>query len=135
LSAASGGVVAILSEADIVIARQQGRSLAGRLGFSLTEATLVATAISELARNILLYAGRGTIALRPIDDRARRGILIVASDQGPGIADIRQVLAGGYSTSGGLGLGLCGVRGLMDDFDIVSEVGAGTTVTLRKWSH
>lgn len=132
---ATSDIVAILSEADIVTARQQGRTLAGRLGFSLTEATLVATSISELARNILLYAGSGTIVLRSIDDRTRRGILIIASDHGPGIVDMRQALAGGYSTSGGLGLGLCGVRGLVDDFDIVSEVGVGTTVTLKKWTH
>ena len=132
---ATSGLVAILSEADIVTARQQGRTLANRLGFSLTEATLVATVISELARNILLYAGSGTIVLQTIDDRTPCGILIVASDHGPGIADLRQALAGGYSTSGGLGLGLCGVRGLVDDFDIVSEMGAGTTVTLRKWIH
>ena len=132
---ATSGLVAILSEADIVTARQQGRTLAASLGFSLTEATLVATVISELARNILMYAGSGTIVLQTIDDRTPRGILIVASDHGPGIADVRQALAGGYSTSGGLGLGLCGVRGLVDDFDIVSEVGAGTTVTLRKWTH
>jgi serine/threonine-protein kinase RsbT len=132
---APSGVVAILSETDVVTARQQGRTLAARLGFSLTEATLVATAISELARNILLYAGSGTIVLQTIDDCPRRGILIVAADNGPGIADVRQALAGGYSTSGGLGLGLCGVRGLVDDFDIVSKVGAGTTVTLKKWIH
>jgi serine/threonine-protein kinase RsbT len=131
----TNGIVGILSEADIVTARQQGRTLAARLGFSLTESTLVATAISELARNILLYAGTGTIVLQSIDDAARRGILIVASDHGPGIVDVRQALAGGYSTSGGLGLGLCGVRGLVDDFDLVSDVGAGTTVTLRKWIH
>ena len=131
----TSGVVEILSETDVVTARQQGRTLAARLGFSLTEATLVATAISELARNILLYAGGGTIVLKTIDDPTQRGILIVASDHGPGIADVRQALAGGYSTSGGLGLGLCGVRGLVDDFDIVSEAGTGTTVTLRKWIH
>ena len=132
---APSNVVAILSETDVVTARQHGRTLAARLGFSLTEATLVATAISELARNILLYAGSGTIVLQTIDDRSPRGILIVASDRGPGIADVRQAVAGGYSTSGGLGLGLCGVRGLVDDFEIVSEVGTGTTVTLRKWTH
>ena len=102
---ATNGLVAILSEADIVTARQQGRTLAARLGFSLTEATLVATVISELARNILMYAGSGTIVLQTIDDRTPRGILIVASDHGPGIADVRLALSGGYSTSGGLGLG------------------------------
>lgn len=125
--------VAIASEADIVEARQQGRALASRLGFSATDATLVATVISELARNIVLYAKRGAIVLRPLEENGLRGILVVARDEGLGIADVQRVMMGGYSTSGGLGLGLCGVRRLVDEFDIVSCVGRGTTVTLKKW--
>jgi serine/threonine-protein kinase RsbT len=126
-------MVAIHTEIDIVAARQQGRTLARRLGFSTTEATLVATAISELARNIILYAERGSILVKLLEENGRRGILVVACDQGPGIADLRRAMTGGYSTSGGLGLGLCGVRRLVDDFDITSEVGRGTTVTVTKW--
>jgi serine/threonine-protein kinase RsbT len=124
---------AIEREPDIVTARQQGRTLALRIGFSPTEATLVATAISELARNIILYAGRGEIVFRPLDQGGRRGILIIVGDNGPGIPDVRRAMAGGFSTSGGLGLGLCGVKRLVDDFDIVSKVGRGTVVTVKKW--
>jgi serine/threonine-protein kinase RsbT len=102
--------------------------------FSTTEATLVATVISELARNILLYARTGEITLSTVEDGGRRGIVVVARDDGPGIPDIRQALTGGYSTSGGLGLGLCGVKRLVDDFQIVSRVGEGTTVTITKWT-
>lgn len=98
------------------------------------DSTFVATVISELARNIVLYAGRGEITLRLVEKAGRRGITVIASDEGPGIADIGQVLQDGYSTSGGLGLGLPGVRRLMDEFEIVSEVGRGSTVTTTKWS-
>lgn len=125
--------VPIASDADIVVARQQGRALASLLGFSPTEATLVATAISELARNIILYAKDGEIVLGVVEKEGKRGIAVVASDLGPGIPDVRRAMAGGYSTSGGLGLGLPGVRRLMDDFEIASEVGRGTTVKVMKW--
>lgn len=131
--AAGAATVAIRSDADIVTARQQGRALALQLGFAHTEATLVATAISELARNIILYARHGEIFLSPLDENGRRGILIRAVDEGPGIPNVSRVIAGGHSTSGGLGLGLCGVRRLMDEFDIVSRIGQGTTVTIKKW--
>jgi serine/threonine-protein kinase RsbT len=130
---AGGNTVAIASDTDIVTARQQGRKLSSLLGFSPTEATLVATAISELACNIILYATTGEIVLRALEDGGRRGILVIARDEGPGIPDVRQAMVGGYSTSGGLGLGLCGVKRLVDDFEIVSRVGKGTTVTVRKW--
>ena len=126
-------VVPIRADSDIVTARQQGRAMASLLGFSSTEATLVATASSELARNIVLYATRGEIALSAVEDRNRRGVIVMARDKGPGIPDVRRATAGGYSTSGGLGLGLAGVRRLMDEFEIVSEVGSGTTVTAKKW--
>jgi serine/threonine-protein kinase RsbT len=125
--------VTIRSEVDIVSARYHGRALAVRLGFTQTDATLVATAISELARNIILYAGQGTILLKALDAGRGPGVLVIARDDGPGIADLGRALAGGYSTSGGLGLGLCGVRRLVDEFDLVSSADQGTTVTFKKW--
>jgi serine/threonine-protein kinase RsbT len=125
--------VSILSDQDIVAARQQGRALAVRLEFSPGDSTLIATAISELARNIVSYARRGEIRIRSAQNGERPGIVIVALDDGPGIRDIRQAMRDGFSTSGGMGLGLPGVRRLMDDFDIVSEEGKGTTVTVKKW--
>jgi serine/threonine-protein kinase RsbT len=125
--------VAIRSDPDIVSARQQGRSLAAAIGFTATDATLIATAISELARNIVTYAGRGDVTIRGLEISQRRGIVIIARDSGPGIRNIDDVLRDGYSTSGGLGLGLPGVRRLMDEFTIGSELGHGTTVTVKKW--
>lgn len=127
--------VPIHTDSDIVTARQQGRALASLLGFSPTEATLIATAISELARNIVLYANQGEIVLGLVDDGSKRGMVVVARDEGPGIPDVRRATMGGYSTSGGLGLGLPGVRRLMDEFEIVSEIGKGTTVTVKKWKR
>jgi serine/threonine-protein kinase RsbT len=122
----------IASEADIVLARQQGRNIATKLGASLSEVTLIATAISELARNIVSYAKQGEIVLSVVEG-SRRGIRIVARDQGPGIPDIALAMRDGYSTGGGLGLGLPGAKRLMDEFEIVSEVGKGTTVSMTKW--
>ena len=127
--------VPIRSDQDIVAARQKGRQLAVSIGFSASEATLVATAISELARNIILYARRGEICLQLVEQSERRGIVVTAHDEGPGIQDIRRALQDGYSTSRSLGLGLPGVRRLMDEFDITSEVGKGTTVTVKKWKR
>jgi serine/threonine-protein kinase RsbT len=124
--------VPIVNETDIVVARQQGRVMAERLGFGRSDLALIATAISEVARNIILYAGRGEIVLERIDD-GRRGIVVVARDEGPGIPDLELALRDGYSSSGSLGLGLPGAKRLMDEFAIVSEVGKGTTVTMRKW--
>ena len=125
--------VPINSDQDIVSARQKGRSLAIGLGFSSGDATLIATAISELARNILTYAGRGEIRLTVIHQSMRMGIEVVAHDKGPGIPDIRQALRDGFSTSGSLGLGLPGVKRLVDEFECLSEVGRGTTVVAKKW--
>jgi len=125
--------VPINSDQDIVGARQKGRTLAAELGFSAADATLIATAISELARNIVSYARRGEIQLQRIQNTVRQGIVVIASDQGPGIRDVAQALQDGFSTSGSLGLGLPGVRRLMDDFEIASIPGQGTTVTVRKW--
>jgi serine/threonine-protein kinase RsbT len=125
--------VAINSDQDIVSARQQGRGMASELGFSSGDATLIATTISELARNIVSYARKGQITLKVVNGLNRQGIAVIASDDGPGIADIRQALRDGFSTSGSLGLGLPGVRRLMDEFDIASQPGRGTIVTVKKW--
>ena len=125
--------VEINSDQDIVVARQKGRGLAGELGFSSGDATLIATAISELARNIVSYARKGEIKLKGIHGSSRIGILVVATDDGPGIMDIRQALRDGFSTSGSLGLGLPGVRRLMDEFEITSQPGKGTFVAVKKW--
>ena len=125
--------VAINSDQDIVSARQKGRVMANELGFSSGDATLIATAISELARNIVSYARKGQITLKMLNGLNRQGIAVIASDDGPGIADIRQALRDGFSTSGSLGLGLPGVRRLMDEFDITSQPGRGTVVAVKKW--
>lgn len=125
--------VSIRSDQDIVLARQKGRALAAQLGFSPGDATLIATAISELARNIVSYAREGAISLQVIQNSTRQGILVIASDNGPGIEDIRQAMRDGFSTSGSLGLGLPGVRRLMDEFEIVSQPSRGTTVAVKKW--
>jgi serine/threonine-protein kinase RsbT len=127
--------VAINSDQDIVIARQKGRALAMELGFASGDATLVATAISELARNIVSYARKGQIALKIVNRANREGLAIVASDNGPGIPDVRQALRDGFSTSGSLGMGLPGVRRLMDEFEITSQPGRGTIVAVKKWKQ
>lgn len=127
--------VAINSDQDIVVARQKGRSLAVELGFSPGDATLIATAISELARNIVSYAEAGIISLRGIQTSSREGILVTASDSGPGIVDIRLAMRDGFSTSGSLGLGLPGVKRIMDEFEIESRSGSGTKVVVKKWNR
>ena len=127
--------VPVASDIDIVSARQQGRALAMQLGFSSSDATMVATAISELARNIVLYARRGEIILGAVVSSDHRGLAITACDNGDGIADIRQALQDGYSTSGRMGVGLPGVKRLMDEFEISSEQEKGTTITMIKWGR
>ena len=128
--------VPIRHEADIVTARQQGRALASQVGFSGSDLTLIATAISEVARNILVYARRGEIVLSLVQrEDSKRGIVIVARDEGPGIPNIALAMQNGYSTSNSLGLGLPGAKRLMDEFAIVSEVGKGTTITMKKWKQ
>lgn len=127
--------VPINSDSGIVTARQQGRALAAQVGFSSNELTLIATAISEVARNIIEYAQHGEILLSLVQERGRQGILIMARDDGPGISDIAQAMQDGYSTRRSLGLGLPGAKRLMDEFEIVSEVGKGTTVTMKKWKR
>jgi serine/threonine-protein kinase RsbT len=128
-----GACVQIDGDRAIVSARQQGLALALGLGFSAGGATLVATAISELARNILLYAGEGEIVLKPVERTGNEGLVIVARDRGPGIQDIPRAMEDGYSTSGRLGLGLPGVKRLMDEFEVVSATGNGTQIRAVKW--
>lgn len=133
----------VAHDADTIVASQQGRTLAAGLGFSVRDQTAITIAILEVARNIIIHAGRGTVTLRtvrgnthssPADRGGKsRGIVVVAHDEGPGISDIEQAVQDGHSTTGGLGLGLPGARRMMDEFEIVSEVGKGTTVTMRKW--
>jgi serine/threonine-protein kinase RsbT len=125
--------ISIEHEMDIVSARQKARELANRVGFSTTDQTLIALAISEIARNIISYARCGKVTLAPVDNGGRRGVLIVARDHGPGIADIELAMRDGYSTGKSLGVGLPGARRVMDDFELVSKLGEGTTVTMRKW--
>ncbi|HEV8201667.1 MAG TPA: anti-sigma regulatory factor [Candidatus Polarisedimenticolia bacterium] len=125
--------VAILSDSDVVRARQVGRTLAASIGFSATDQALIATAISELARNIVLYARSGEVRVDTLTNGGRRGLIVVARDDGPGIPDVERALEPGFSTSGGLGLGLPGVRRLMDEIKVESKRGRGTTVTARKW--
>jgi serine/threonine-protein kinase RsbT len=124
--------VHIGSDADIVSARQSVRDIAARLGFSRTELTMIATAVSEVARNIVRFADAGEVIIHTLVE-PRSGVRVVALDAGPGISDVEQVLADGYSTYRGLGIGLPGARRLMDEFAIASEVGRGTTVTMTKW--
>ncbi len=126
-------VVPIKVDADIVAARQEGRALAAQVGFSGSDQVLIATAISEAARNILQYARSGEIILDHIKNGEKVGILIIARDEGPGIKDIRRVMEDGYSSSGGLGLGLPGIKRLMSEMYIQSTPGRGTTLTMKKW--
>jgi serine/threonine-protein kinase RsbT len=126
-------VVLITVDADVVTARQEGRALAARIGFSNSEQVFIATAISEAARNILQYADHGEIVIDHIKEGGKDGILIIARDQGPGIKDIARALEDGYSSSGGLGLGLPGIKRLVSEFQIKSAPGKGTTLTIKKW--
>ena len=125
--------VPIDSDSDIIVARQKGRALAAELGFSPTDVVRIATAISELARNVLSYAASGEIRLEPLNGRNGCGIAIVASDRGPGIADVEMALRDGYTTGSGMGLGLGGSRRLVNEFAIESCPGEGTRVTLVRW--
>ena len=126
-------LVTISSDRDIVVARQTGRSMATELGLSKSEATLLATAISEVARNIVQYVGDGQVLLCIVNGGGTDGIKVIASDSGPGIENVELALQDGQSSGGRLGLGLPGARRLMDEFHMVSRVGEGTTVTMTKW--
>lgn len=125
--------VSIDSDEDMVLARAESRALAQKLGFSRTDATIVATAISEIVRNILVHAGQGLVTIGAVREEDRYGLVVVASDQGPGIQDVARAIQVGYGRFGGFGLGLPGVRRLMDEFEIDSEPGEGTTVRMIKW--
>jgi len=127
--------VAIRSDADVVTARQEARTMGASLGFSSTDLTLLATAISEVARNITTYAGEGEVQLRLVSAGGREGIEVIAADEGPGIADVELAMQDGYTTGNGLGLGLPGTRRLVDDFELRTAPGAGTTIRLVKWSR
>jgi serine/threonine-protein kinase RsbT len=126
--------VLVSSDADVVEAREKGRELSARLGFSSIDLTLIVTAISEVARNILLYAKEGEILLSLEQEDGQKGIVVVARDAGPGIPDLDLAMRDSYSTGNGLGLGLPGARRLMDEFEIASEVSKGTTVVMKKWA-
>jgi serine/threonine-protein kinase RsbT len=125
--------VLIGGDIDIVTARQRGRELALQLGFAGSDLTVIATAISEVSRNIVSYAARGEIILQAAEEPNRRGIIVIARDEGPGMPSVEDALRDGFSTGNSLGLGLPGARRLMDDFDIESAVGKGTIVTMKKW--
>ena len=125
--------VTIASDSDLLAVRQSVRALALELGFSVTQTVEIITALSEMARNMLAYAGRGELVVQRLRKGDRQGLLITARDEGPGIPDVQKAMLDGYSTSGGLGMGLPGIRRLMDDFTIVSALQKGTTVTVEKW--
>lgn len=127
--------VRIDSDADLVTARAQARAMAERVGFPRPDPTLIATAISEIARNIIAHAGQGEIVLEPFEDGNRFGIVVTAVDHGPGIRDVEAAMRDDVSGRGGLGLGLPGARRLMDDFELRSDSETGTTVTMRKWRY
>ena len=126
-------VIPIRADSDIVDARMMARQMADELGFSATDLVVIATAVSEVARNIVEYAKAGEIALQKVEEGARHGLVVTARDTGPGIRDVGLALQEGYSTSRGMGMGLPGARRLMDDFVVESLMGHGTTVIMRKW--
>jgi serine/threonine-protein kinase RsbT len=125
--------IEVVSDQDVVRVRQLVRTLAVAVKLSLVDQTKVVTAASELARNTLVYGGGGSVEVSSVDNGRRKGIRIVFADQGPGIADLDLAFTDGYTTGGGLGLGLSGARRLVDEFDIVTAVGEGTTITVTKW--
>ncbi len=125
--------IPIQTDADIVTARQQGREVAAGIGFEGADLTLIATAISEIVRNIVEYTRGGEVMITTANHAGKKGIVVIARDQGPGIRDVSMAMQDGYTTSRGLGLGLPGARRLMDEFEIESRVEKGTTVTMRKW--
>ncbi len=125
--------VEIVTEWDIVAARQLGRNEAKAIGFGAVDQARITTAISELARNIYLYARAGEVTIERISNEEKVGLRIIAADKGPGISNLKKVMEDGYSTSGGLGAGLPGVKRLMDTMDIQSTVGNGTTIVIEKW--
>lgn len=128
-------VVNVASDADVLLARQTGRRIAEAVGFSGSDLTMISTAISELARNIIRYAVKGEVAVAPLVEGSRVGVVVIARDSGPGIPDLDLAMRDGYTTGSGMGLGLPGARRLMDDFAISSQVAEGTTVVMKKWTR
>jgi len=127
--------VKISSDSDVLLARQTGRKIAEKVGFAGSDLTMISTAISELARNIIRYAQEGEVSVSAISDRGRVGVMVVARDEGPGIADVDLAMRDGYTTGSGMGLGLPGARRLMDEFAISSQLTQGTTVVMKKWTR
>jgi serine/threonine-protein kinase RsbT len=127
--------IPVAGEQDIVIARQCAREAAKRLGFGMVDQSRIATAVSELTRNIVRYAtnGRGEVAIRPVAAQRGTGLEVVVADEGPGIANLDEVMREGFSSGSGMGMGLSGTRRLMDEMEIDTGPGRGTTVTIRKW--
>jgi serine/threonine-protein kinase RsbT len=127
--------IPIASEDDIVAARQRARQAARELGFGMLDQSRIATAVSELTRNIVRYAtdGRGDVRVRALADGPRIGVEIVVADDGPGIADVALVMRDGFTSGKGMGMGLPGTRRLMDEMELDSAPGRGTTITIRKW--
>lgn len=130
---ASNARVVIGSDSDIILAREQGRRIGKEMGFRVADLTRIATGISEIGRNIVAYAKTGEIHINVIENEIKRGIEITAEDKGPGIQDIPLAMSDGYSTGDRKGLGLPGVRRLMDEFELESSSGNGTTIKMRKW--
>jgi serine/threonine-protein kinase RsbT len=133
MNAMAEGAVGIESEGDIVVARRAVREAATKAGFGLTDITRIVTAASELARNIFQYAGKGAMHWRYIEGNGRLGLELQFVDQGPGIADVEMAMEQGYSTGDGLGMGLPGAKRLMDEMEIQSKAGQGTSITIKKW--
>ncbi len=133
MSGDAHGEITIDKEIDIIVVRKTVRDAAAKLDFGITDVTRIVTAASELARNVFLYAGSGVMKWRALNSSVAVGMELTFIDHGPGIADLEQVMHEGYSTSGGLGLGLPGSRRLMDELEITSQVGKGTTVIIKKW--
>ncbi|MEP0801085.1 anti-sigma regulatory factor [Funiculus sociatus GB2-A5] len=125
--------MSINTSADVVLVRQAVRQFAVELGFSLIDQTKIVTAASELARNTLDYGGGGTVKLEALDEGIRRGLRLTFEDSGPGIPNIDLALKDGFTTGGGLGMGLSGTKRLVNEFNIVSHVGEGTCITITKW--
>jgi serine/threonine-protein kinase RsbT len=128
-----GPAIPIVRDTDVVTARLAARALASRVGFTGTDLVLIASVVSEVARNIVAYAGPGEVLLSVVQSRSRLGLQVIARDQGPGIADLSRALEKGFSTSRSLGLGLTGSKRFMDEFRLESTLGSGTIVTMRKW--
>ena len=129
------GKVYINSEGDLITARKTVRTVATGLGFSVTDVTRIVTAASELVRNIFVYAGSGVMCWQMLDTGSSVGIELIFEDNGPGIADVEQAMQAGYSSGNGMGLGLPGAKRLMDEMELQTQVGTGTTVKVRKWKR